>query len=132
MLVGGLRYVFGKPWLWVGIAVFSVGNLGIAPLVVSLPKLVKNTCASGVWLLSAALIVGSVGSLLATVLVGQMRHRRHRGYIVYGGGMVGGLGLALFGIPAVLAGVHVPLPANAGTLGVLVGSAIFWVNLLPR
>ena len=124
-IVGGLRYVFGKPWLWVGIAVFSVGNLGIAPLVVSLPKLVKDTYASGVWLLSAALIVGSVGSLLATVLVGQMQHRPHRGFIIYGGGICGGLALALFGIPAVLAGVHVPLPAHAGIIAVLVGSALF-------
>jgi hypothetical protein len=124
-IVEGFRYVFGKPWLWVSIAVFSVANIGVAPLVVSLPKLVKDTYATGVWLLSASLIIGSVGSLLATALVGQMRSRRHRGFIVYGSGMCAGLALALYGIPAVLAGMHVPLLANAGILAVLVGSALF-------
>lgn len=121
----GIRYVFATPWLWVSIAVFSVANIGIAPLMVALPILVKDVYHAGVWLLSASLIVGAIGSLVATLVVGQMKRMHHRGLIVYSCTIFSGLALAAFGVPAALTTLGVAVPSSAGVAAILAGSVIF-------
>lgn len=110
----GLGYVTGSTWLWVTIAMASLGNVAFAPLQVSLPRLVRDSYHQGVWLLGAILTALSVGSILATLVMGQFKRLRHRGIVGYTCLIVSSIGLALFGI-------HVS-PQDAPILGMASGA----------
>lgn len=101
----GLAYVTGSTWLWLTIALASLGNVAFAPLQVSLPRLVHDTFHQGVWLLGAILTALSVGSILSTLVVGQFKRIRHRGLVAYISLIISSLAVALFGVPLSLFGV---------------------------
>ena len=50
-----------SPWLWVTITIASLGNVGLAPMQVALPKLIKDVYGQGVWLLCKTLCDPAVG-----------------------------------------------------------------------
>ncbi len=79
----GFAYVMRFPWLWVTIAIASLGNVFWSTLQVSLPKLVHDVYGVGVWLLGAMLSADAIGALIVTLVVGQRRRLRHRGIIAY-------------------------------------------------
>jgi len=115
----GLAYVTGSTWLWLTIALASLGNVAYAPLQVSLPRLVHDTFHQGVWLLGAILTALSVGSILSTLVVGQFKRIRHRGLVAYISLIISGLAVALFGVPLSRFGVgavHVGGLGGAGGL----------------
>jgi MFS family permease len=95
----GLAYVTGSTWLWLTIALASLGNVAFAPLQVSLPRLVHDTFHQDVWLLGAILTALSVGSILSTLVVGQFKRIRHRGLVAYISLIISSLAVALFGVP---------------------------------
>lgn len=95
----GLAYVTGSTWLWLTIALASLGNVAFAPLQVSLPRLVHDTFHQGVWLLGAILTALSVGSILSTLIVGQFKRIRHRGPVAYISLIISSLAVTLFGVP---------------------------------
>jgi DHA3 family tetracycline resistance protein-like MFS transporter len=95
----GVSYVTGSTWLWLTILLASLGNVAFAPLQVSLPRLIHDSFHQGVWLLGAILTAVSVGSIIATLIVGQFKRLRHRGVVAYTSLVVSSVGLAMLGIP---------------------------------
>jgi DHA3 family tetracycline resistance protein-like MFS transporter len=125
----GLGYVLRSPWLWVTIVIASLANVGTAPFVVALPKLVKDVYGADVWLLGAALAVTSAGALLVTLVIGQLHHLRRRGLLAYGGTILAALALAAFGVPPVLDSLGLAVPRESAVIVVLVGAACFGIGL---
>jgi len=96
----GLGYVMGSTWLWVTIVIASAGNIFlVAPLVVAMPKLIHDAYGSGVWLLGELATASAVGSILAVLIVGQVKHMRWRGIKAYVALIGTGLALAVMGLP---------------------------------
>ena len=95
----GLGYVLRSPWLWVTIAIASLGNVGLAPMQVALPKLIKDVYGQGVWLLGATGTAIAIGSLVTMMIVGQAKRVRHRGILAYGGLLVSSVAVIIFGLP---------------------------------
>lgn len=115
----GVSYVTGSTWLWLTIALASLGNVAFAPLQVSLPRLVHDTFHQGVWLLGAILTSVSIGSILATLVVGQFKRIRHRGVVAYTSLIVSSVAVALIGVPLGALGVGaIGLGALGGIGGV--------------
>jgi MFS family permease len=110
----GVGYVTGSTWLWLTIALASLGNVAFAPLQVALPRLVHDTFHQGVWLLSAILTAVSIGSILATLVMGQFKRIRHRGIVAYVSLVVSSAAVALFGVPIGALGIS---PLHIGALG---------------
>ncbi len=129
----GLGYVMRSPWLWVTIAIASLGNVGLAPMQVALPKLIKDVYGQSVWLLGATGTAIAAGSLVTMLLIGQARQVRHRGILAYGGLIVSSLAVIVFGLPL----PHQYAPAIAIGVSVFFGAglAIFeliWVTSLQE
>jgi MFS family permease len=95
----GFTYLLSSPYLWVTTALASIGNVGIAALAVALPKLVHTVYGEGVWLLGAAISASAVGSMVASLIVGQFRKLRHRGIFSYLGVILAFVALFILGIP---------------------------------
>jgi|SRR5579871_308770 MFS family permease len=96
----GLHYVLASPWLWVTIAVASIGNMGWGgSFAVAAPKLVTDFYHTGVWLLGGFATAEGLGSMLGTLTIGQMRRPRHRGLIAYSALLLSSLGLIALGVP---------------------------------
>jgi len=129
----GLGYVMRSPWLWVTIAIASLGNVGLAPMQVALPKLIKSVYGQGVWLLGATGTAIAAGSLVTMLLIGQARRLRHRGILAYGGLIASSLAVIVFGLP--LAHQYAPAIAIAVSVFFGAGLAIFeliWVSSLQE
>ena len=116
----GVSYITGSTWLWLTIALASLGNIALAPLQVTLPLLVRDSYHQGVWLLGAILTAVSVGSIIATLVIGQLRRVRHRGLVAYISLLVSGASMALFGLPI---GAQ-SAPALGMASGVLLGAGL--------
>ncbi|MDE3231478.1 MAG: MFS transporter [Chloroflexota bacterium] len=146
----GLRYVTGSTWLWLTIALASLGNVAFAPLQVSLPLLVKDTFHQGVWLLGAILTATSIGSIIAMIVVGQFKRIRRRGIVGYVALIISSGAVALFGVPLGALGIgalHIGalggvggLPAEAAlalVAGVILGAGfgvfeIIWATTMQE
>jgi MFS family permease len=129
----GLGYVLRSPWLWVTIAIASLGNVGLAPMQVALPKLIGDVYDQGVWLLGAIEAAVAAGSIVTMLLLGQARRLRHRGILAYGGLLVSSFAIIVLGLPL----PHVYAPAIAITTCLFFGSglAVFeliWVTSLQE
>ena len=95
----GFACLFGTAWLWVGTLVSSVGNIATATLSVALPKLVHSQYGQGVWLYGALLSASALGSIVASVAIGQVRRLRHRGVTAYLAAALTCAALAALGLP---------------------------------
>jgi MFS family permease len=83
-IAAGARYVARVPWLWVTISLFGVVlMLQLAPQQVLLPKLVKEHFHHGVGAYGLLMSMVGVGTIVGTVLFGQLQPRRRRGVISY-------------------------------------------------
>jgi MFS family permease len=107
----GLKTVFGTPWLWISIALFSLLNITSAtPVNVGLPFLVSDTLHLDVGSLGLLYSLAAVGSLLGSVWLGRKSQIRRRGPFGYGLIVVAGIATLTLGLPlglAVLGGVMV-------------------------
>lgn len=123
----GLGYVMGSAWIWVTIVVASLGNMFLgAPLVVALPKLIHDVYGTGVWLLGAIGAASAVGSILAALLVGQLKQLRWRGIKAY---------LTMIGTSAALTLLGIPLPQASEPVvailaGLFIGFGIGFFNVI--
>lgn len=133
----GLAYVTGSTWLWVTIAIASLGNVAFAPLQVALPKLVHDTYHQGVWLLGAVLSASAVGSIVASLVMAQARRVRRRGLVAYGGLIVSSVALLCLGLPLGLPFGGALLPGAPLAAGALLGAGfgvfeVIWVTVMQE
>jgi hypothetical protein len=113
----GVRYVARFPWLWVTIALFGVVlMLQFAPQQVLLPKLVDEHFDRGVGAFGLLTSLLGLGTILGTLLYGQLQPRRRRGVLSYA--IWVGNSLMLAGL------VLSPWYELAGVLAVLRGACI--------
>lgn len=129
----GVSYITGSTFLWVTIAMASLGNVAFAPLQVALPRLVRDTYHQGVWLLGATLTAVAVGTMLATLIVGQFKRIRRRGPVGYAALIISSLGLAAFGAPAWLPDAPIILLVSGAVLGAGLGVfEIIWATTMQE
>lgn len=130
----GLGYVTRYPWLWVTITVFALGNVGLAgPLLVALPKLVYVVYGAGVWLLGMLGTADALGSIVGSLLIGQMKNLHRRGLLAYLGVALSSIGIILLGIPL----PHAIEPAIAIFASILFGLgegafSVIWITVLQE
>jgi len=80
----GVRYVSGVPWLWVTISMFAlVLMLQFAPQQVLMPKLISEHFHRGVAAYGLLTSLLGLGTVLGTLLFGQLQPRRRRGILSY-------------------------------------------------
>jgi MFS family permease len=119
----GIGTVLASPWLWITIAMASVGNIFLSgPLGVSLPFLVSDSLHMDVDALGLIYSLTSIGSVIGAVWLGRARKLHRRGLLVYGGWIIGSLGVAATGLPITLIGVLIA--------SLVFGLAITVVNLV--
>jgi MFS family permease len=113
----GIRYVAGVPWLWVTIALFGlVLMLQFAPQQVLMPKLVAQHFHRGVGAYGLLTSMLGLGTVLGTLLFGQLQPSHRRGVLSYVIWLVNSL---------LIAGLVLsPSYALAGVLAVLRGGCI--------
>ena len=123
----GFSYVCKVRWLWVSILFSSIGNIGILiPLGVALPVLVNKVYTQGAWLLGLISAGGTIGSILALLLIGQFRHIKRRGLLAYLSMFPVCLGFIIFGLPFPHAVITIILPlAN-----VMIGFGLNYFNTI--
>ncbi len=129
----GLGYVLRSPWLWVTIAMASLGNIAWAPLQVSLPRLVHDVYGQGVWLLGFILSASAAGALIATVVIGHLPRLPRRGLIAYSALIASSLAFLALGLP--LPRAAAPAIAIAAAVVFGVGTGIFdviWVTVMQE
>ena len=80
----GWRFILSSPWFWIGLPLATLGNIFFSgPLEVTLPKLVRVVYHANVWLFGVLGMALALGSILASVIVGQVRHVPKRGMVMY-------------------------------------------------
>jgi MFS family permease len=117
----------------VTITIASLGNVGLAPMLVALPKLIKDVYGQGVWLLGATGTAVAIGSVVTMMIVGQAKKLRHRGILAYGGLLVSSVAVMIFGLP--LPHAYAPAIAIGASVFFGAGLAIFeviWVTTLQE
>jgi DHA3 family tetracycline resistance protein-like MFS transporter len=129
----GIGYVAASSWLWVTIAIAAFGNALRAPYSVTLPLHVRNFYHYDVGLYGAIFSAFAVGSILATLVVGQVRRLHHRGVVAYSALLVSSLAMMAFALPV----PHDLVPAVTLTAGALDGAGIgvfeiIWVTVLQE
>ncbi|MFI5273371.1 MAG: MFS transporter [Ktedonobacterales bacterium] len=96
----GLRYILGSSWLWVTIVLASLYNVALGgALTIALPKLVRNVYHADVSLFGLITAMSGVGAIVAMLVIGQLRHLRHRGWLAYLGFVMSSVALLAYGLP---------------------------------
>jgi DHA3 family tetracycline resistance protein-like MFS transporter len=129
----GIGYIATSSWLWMTIAIASLGNALRAPYSVTLPLHVRNFYHSGVGLYGAIISASAVGAILATLVVGQLRRVHHRGIVAYSALVVSSLAMMAFALPV----PHDLVPVVTLTAFALDGAGvgcfeIIWVTVLQE
>lgn len=130
----GFRFVTRTPWLWVSILLFALTNVTLSgPFSVAMPVLVKENLGQDVRLLALIYGIFPIGYAISSLALGVREHLPHRGWIIYGGSIVAGLMLAIFGIPLPLFVLGAAALVNGAALE---ASNLAWINslqsLVPR
>jgi MFS family permease len=129
----GIGYIATSSWLWVTIAIASLGNALRAPYSVTLPLHVRDFYHFGVGLYGAIISASAVGAILATLIVGQLRRIHHRGIVAYSALMISSLAMMAFALPV----PHDLVPVVTLTAFALDGAGIgcfeiIWVTVLQE
>ena len=126
----GIGMVLSTPWLWITIALFAVTNVTLAgPYQVAIPFLVKDHYRADVRMLGVLYAAFPVGYILGGLWIGRFRRVRHRGWIIYLGIMVAGLGMLALGLPVPIAVALVAAVINGAALEI---GNLIWVNLMQE
>ncbi len=130
----GLRYVTSSAWLWVTITIASVANITFfGPMAVALPKLVHDVYGTGAWLYGVISTADALGALIATIIIGQMRHLRKRGLLAYSALLVSCIGLGALGLPFPHADESVIATTASFFIGFGLGVfSVIWVTILQE
>ena len=130
----GWRFVVRSPWFFVGLPLATLASVFFSgPLEVALPKLVQVAYHANVWLFGVLGMALALGSILASLLLGQLRHIPKRGIVMYGA-------VALASCAELLLGLSIPqayapwLAIFANTvIGFGLGTfGIIWVTLMQE
>jgi MFS family permease len=96
----GIRTVRQMPWLWITIGLYALSNVTlVGPYSVSMPFLVNDVLHADVEVLGLLYSMFAVGYVLGGVWLGRKPAVRRRGLLIYGGSVIAGIMLALFGFP---------------------------------
>jgi predicted MFS family arabinose efflux permease len=126
----GLRVVFGTPWLWISIALFSVVNITAgSPVSVGLPFLVDDALHLDVGALGLLYSLSSVGSLIGSMWLGRRQSIRRRGPFAYGLIVIAGLATASLGLRVGLAVLGGAMIVRGLTIA---GFGLIWTNMLQE
>ena len=126
----GWRIVFAQPILWITILTYGVTNILLAgPFSVGLPFLVKDFMGGDEKLLGLLLAIFPVGYILSSLILGNLKRLRWRGPIIYLGGSLAGLGLAIFGLRVPFWILIVAALINGAALEAV---GLAWTNLLQE
>jgi len=130
----GLHYITRSSWLWVTIAIASLANMGWSgAFVVAMPKLIRDVYHADVNLYGLIATAEGAGAILATILIGQVKHLRHRGILAYVGLFIASFGLIAYGLPLPLA--VLPRVALGASVAIGVAMSLFeivWVTSLQQ
>jgi MFS family permease len=127
----GFRTILDSTWLLCSMSAATFGMVAYtSAMTVALPRLVFAVYGSGAWLLAAITTSVAIGSIAATLFVGQVRLRR-RGMIAFLAYVFSGVALIAFCLPfAPGLAILITLPAALGVgFGMNIMYAI-WANLL--
>jgi DHA3 family tetracycline resistance protein-like MFS transporter len=126
----GLAAVASRTWLWLSIAFFGLVNVFDAgPRNVALPFLVHDQLGLDVGALGAVTSAIAIGSVASAVVLGRYHRLRRRGLLLYGGELVMGSMLVLFGLLPSLPG----LMAAAFVYGLAISlGGLVWTNTLQE
>ncbi|HYF65796.1 MAG TPA: MFS transporter [Herpetosiphonaceae bacterium] len=126
----GIGTVVGTPWLWITILVFTLTNVTLAgPFNVALPFLVNDRFSGNVTYLGWLYAAFPVGYVLGGLWLGRQRTVRQRGWLVYGGIAIAGLGMASLGLPLPIGALLAAAVFNGAALEI---SGQIWINLLQE
>jgi DHA3 family tetracycline resistance protein-like MFS transporter len=126
----GLAAVASRSWLWLSIAFFGLVNVfDSGPRNVALPFLVHDQLGLDVGALGAVTSAIAIGSVASAVFLGRYHRLRRRGLLLYGGELVMGSMLVLFGLLPSLPG----LMAAAFVYGLAISlGGLVWTNTLQE
>ena len=126
----GMRTVWGMPWLWISIGLFALSNVTLAgPYSVAMPFLVNDVLNMDVEVLGLLYSMFAVGYVLGGVWLGRKPVIRRRGWLIYGGSVVAGVMLLLFGLPV---GIPVLMLAALINGAALELGMLAWTNALQQ
>jgi MFS family permease len=130
----GIRLVAATPWLWITIALASMGNMTLmGPFSVSLPFLVKEHMGLDVGALGLVYSLFSAGSVLGAVSLGWLPRFRRRGVLMYAAWFLSAAMFTTFGLTRGLPGLVVAAAAGGVALA---ACNLLWINtmqeLVPR
>lgn len=126
----GLKVVKESTWLWLTILIAGLTNMAYAaPMEVGLPFLIKNHLNAGVNVLGYFYSASSIGAVLSAILVGRMKHFRHRGLALYSVWTLIGLFIVAMGLPIGIPGVLL-MAMLAGFSSTTLG--LIWTNTLQQ
>jgi MFS family permease len=130
----GWRFVISAPWFWVGLPLATLGSVFFSgPLEVTLPKLVRVVYHGNVWLFGILGIALAVGSILASIIVGQMRHVPKRGIVLYLAVALASCAEVVIGLPLPQAYAVVLTILATGLIGFGLGTfGILWITLMQE
>ncbi len=101
--VAGFRLVWDDPVLRLGTIANTLGaSLLVGPFLVALPFLAAERFGEDARVYGLLLAVFPIGFLLGSLWVGRQRALPRPGWLLFGGTILGGLALAVFGLPVPL------------------------------
>jgi DHA3 family tetracycline resistance protein-like MFS transporter len=129
----GIGYVAASSWLWVTIAIGAFFVALQAPYFVTLPLHVRDFYHYNVGLYGAIFSASAAGSIIATLVVGQLHHISHRGIVAYSGLLVTSLAMIAFALRV----PYTLVPVVTLTAGALDGAGVgvfevIWYSVLQE
>lgn len=129
-LRAGIGIVVGLPWLWITMTMQALTNVTLAgPFQVAIPFLVDDHFGGDARMLGLLYAAFPVGYVIGGVWLGRQARIRHRGWIVYVGTGVAGLGMLAIGLPITIAGALIAAVVNGAALEM---GALIWTNTLQE
>jgi MFS family permease len=130
----GWRFILSSPWFWVGLPLATLGSIFFSgPLEVTLPKLVRVVYHTNVWLFGTLGMALAFGSILASVIVGQVRRVPKRGVVMYLAVALASCAQFLIGLPFPQGYAPALMILASGLIGFGLGTfGILWVTLMQE
>jgi MFS family permease len=126
----GFRYARSVPWIWATLIAAMISLLVfLGPMEVLVPYLVKNRLGLGADAMGAVFAVGGVGSIVTSVLVGNLGMPRRRVTVMYAAFALGIALLAGFGLMTEL--WHA-LALTFVLMGVFELGQVIWTTMLQQ
>ena len=124
----GIATVAQTPWIWLTIATFALSNVTLSgPYNVAIPFLVDQVFAGNVTYLGWLYAMFPIGYVLGALWLGRQHSIKRYGWLIYGGGIVAGIGMAVLGGSVPISFMLVAALINGAALEI---SGQLWITLL--